>query len=202
MRTTICLTIILMACDAETVDDRDFGPAPSPSTCLKIEEVLYLPVSGPSAGWQWINIANRCGTSIKLTNTEVRWTKPGQGWVTKMALSSLGTLPAWGCLTVGGPKSGTANASPEYDLVKAFSPPITDPVPLGTAGVGLFLATSKIPFAGVIFGAENLEAILGVGGDTDLSTDIVGAKPGHSMRLYADHWIDATFPEPEHCGLY
>mgnify|MGYP000090055060 CR=1 FL=1 len=204
MRTTITILLFLAGCDADpAIVDRDFKPAPTPATCLEIEEVLYAPASGSASGWQWLNIANRCGSAIKLANAEVRWTKPGQGWSAKMPLSVVGTLPAWGCLTIGGPKSGPANASPEYDLVKAFSPTITDPALLGTAaGVGLFVASSKVPFAAVIFGDENLEKIVGIGGLIAHDTDIDGAAPGHSMRLYAGDWIEDQSPEPQHCGLY
>lgn len=201
---SLTIIAILAACDPEIeVDDRDFKPAPSPATCLVIEEVLYTPSSGPSLGWQWVNVYNRCSSTVKLANTEIRWTRPGFGWANKMLLSDLVALQAWGCITVGGPKSAPSNASPEYDLAKPFVPAIADPAQLGTAaGVGLFVAGSKLPFAAVIFGGENLEAIVGVGGDIDLVTDIDTVAKGHSMRLYAGRWIDGIFPEPEHCGIY
>ena len=69
-------------------------------------------------------------------------------------------------------------------------------------GVGLFVTSSALPFAAVIFGDENLEGIEGVGGVVALETDIAEVAPGHSMRLYAGRWIDTQFPEPQHCGLY
>ena len=203
MRSFVILAI-LTACDLEAeVDDRDFKPAPSPATCLVIEEVLYTPSSGPALGWQWVNVDNRCSSAVELANAELRWTRSGAGWVNKMPLSGLGMLPAWGCITVGGPKSAPSNAAPEYDLAKPFMPAITDPGLLGTAaGVGLFVAGSKLPVAAVIFGDENLEGIVGVDGEAALTTNIGAVAKGHSMRLYAGRWIDGIFPEPEHCGIY
>ncbi len=203
MRTTILATFLFAACDADVVD-RDFKPAPSPATCLVIEEVFTKPASGSAVGWQWVNVYNRCPDVMPLAKVEVRWTATGGEWVNKMPLAPLKTVSGYGCLTVGGPKSGPQNAAPTYTSgAKSFSPIIDDPMVFGTAaGVGLFVTSSKLPLAAVIFGEENLEGIEGVDGDVALEVDAAAPAPGHSLRRYAGKWIDDATPEPQHCGLY
>mgnify|MGYP003478089587 FL=1 len=199
--TVLLLALLLAACDPEEVQDRDFKPAPSPATCLVIEEVLVKPTTGPASGWQWVNVYNRCATSLPLGSVAIRWTKDGE-WVSSLGLAPAKAIPGYGCLTIGGSKSSPNNASPTFTMASAFAPQIPAPSSSGAVGVGLFVTGSTLPFAGVIFGDENLEGIEGIGGAVLLDTDLSEVDPGHSMRLYAGRWTDARFPEPQNCGLY
>lgn len=202
MRAVIVAVVLVLGCDLEDeTTARAFGPAPAPATCLQIEEVLVTPATGPSAGWQWVNIRNRCKQAMPLAHVELRWTAVGEGWATTMPLAPAASLAAGGCLTVGGPKSGDRNGAPDYDLAKQFVPALTDPSLLGTAaGVGLFIATSRLPFAAVIYGDENLEGIPGIGGGADLDTDVGPVPAGHSIRRQAGAWVDEADPAPGDCG--
>lgn len=195
------LLLLLAGCDPDEVDDRDFKPAPSPATCLVIEEVLVKPTTGPASGWQWVNVYNRCASAMPLGGVALRWTKAGE-WTSSLGLAPAKAIPGYGCITIGGSKSSPNNASPTFTMASAFAPQIPVPTSAAAVGVGLFVTSSALPFAAVIFGDENLEGIEGVGGAVSLETDIAEVVPGHSMRLYAGRWIDTKFPEPQHCGLY
>lgn len=202
MRAVIVAVALVLGCDLEDgTTARTFGPAPAPATCLQIEEVLVTPATGPSAGWQWVNIHNRCKQAMPLAHVELRWTAVGKQWAAKMPLAPAASLAAGGCLTVGGPKSGPSNGAPDYELAKQFAPALTDPSLLGTAaGVGLFITTSRLPFAAVIYGDENLEGIPGIGGGVDLDTDVGPVAAGHSIRREAGAWVDEADPAPGDCG--
>ena len=202
MMRRLALLLLLAGCDLEDETAvRVFGPAPAPATCLRIEEVLVTPTMGASSGWQWVNIHNRCAQAMPLAHVELRWTVVGEQWAAKMPLAPAKSLAAGDCLTVGGPKTGARNGHPDYDLAKQFTPALTDPSLLGTAaGVGLFIATSRLPFSAVIYGDENLEGIPGVGGSVDPDTDVGAASPGHSIRHQAGAWVEEADPAPGDCG--
>jgi hypothetical protein len=102
-------------------------------TGLAISEVFYSK-DGDLNDYQWVELANNSNVSLDLSNYVL-----GAGKMnlreTKFPLS--GTIPAGGCIVVGGKKSDASNGSPLYALAQDFHPDLFAGMQ-EAAGIGLF----------------------------------------------------------------
>lgn len=206
LRITLALTIVTLttACDSvEETSQRDFAILPTPSTCLRLEEVFTNPI-GSDANRQWVNIRNRCGSEVDLAQAAIRWTGGGGSWELGasgigLGLSGADVVEPWGCITIAGPMT---SVSSDADIVAAFVPAMQSNDSISpAAAVGLFTRTGTLPFDAVVYGGPNINDIPVAGGTVPATSHIGWPAVGHSMRFWFGSWIDEPAPQPQHCGL-
>jgi len=170
---------------------------------VMITEVFYNH-SGTDSGYEWIKLYN--GGSVaqdlgawSIANAGVAWT--GAKW----GLS--GTIPAGGCLVVGGPIADAENDNPTYGLVLDFDPDLQNS---GTAteaadGVAIFdtpvpeLVAGSIPVDVVIYGGVNSNSLTGPDGNV-APVDVANAPSGSSIARTSDStWEVRSTPTPNLC---
>jgi hypothetical protein len=172
--------------------------APIRITGLVISEVFYNPANGAN-NLQWIEIANQADVPLSLAGYSV-----GAGTSdfmrTRLALPM--TIPARGCIVVGGPVSSPANYFPTFALAADFNPNLD----LGTtqaAGVGLFITSrmspTAVPVDAVAYGGTNMTLI---GPDGQIAPVWPSSDPGGSLKRLSDSvWIKAAVPTPGTCEV-
>jgi hypothetical protein len=166
---------------------------------LVISEVFYQPSSGGMDNLQWIELKNRTNVSLDLSTYSI-----GAGttdyMLTRLQLPM--TVPAHGCIVVGGPASAPANYFPTFALNADLDPNLG----LGlteAAGIGLFTsagmsATSR-PIDAVVYGGMNTTLR---GPDGQLAPVWPGAVPGGSIkRVTSSVWAKSATPSPGTCDI-
>jgi hypothetical protein len=140
---------------------------------LEIAEVLADP-TGTDDQLQWVKLHNRTALPIDLNNYSL---KAGQGSYGLVSVGLSGTIPAGGCVVVGGPVQSATNAEPTYSQLVDFSPNL----PRGdvqAAGFAVFDNT-RAPINGIptpvdtmLVGGGNAAKLLGP--DAEIATPYCG----------------------------
>lgn len=168
-------------------------------TGVVVSEVFYNPATGVTDGLQWVELANTSNVAIDLSSYSL-----GGGTAdfmqTRLPLS--GTLPAHGCIVVGGPESSPANHNPFLDLARNFSPNLS----LATsqaAGLGVFTTAGMSPTArpidAVVYGGPNASLR---GPDGQIAPVWPGSAPGGSLRRITNSiWAKSSAPTPGICEV-
>jgi hypothetical protein len=130
---------------------------------LEVAEVLADPM-GADDKLQWVKLHNR--TTIPIDLNSNYQLKAGEGSYEFLSYNLSGTIPAGGCVVVGGPLQSPANAEPNYTQAADFVPDI----PHGhaqAAGIGVF-DRNAVPINGVptpvdtmLIGPSNSAQLLG-----------------------------------------
>ena len=169
-------------------------------TGIVVSEVFYNSASGATDGLQWVELANVSNVPLTLTDYSL-----GAGTAdylsTRLSLASV-TIPARGCVVVGGPTSAPENYSPVF----ALSANLTPDLGLGitqAAGIGLFrtngLSATSRPLDGVVYGGTNTTLI---GPDGQIAPVWPGSAPGGSIKRMTDSvWTKSTAPTPGNCEV-
>jgi len=171
-----------------------------------IAEVFYNP-GGTDSGYEWVKLYNAGAAAQDLTGWSLA--NGGTSWaIGKWDLS--GSLPAGGCIVIGGPLASAENGNPTYDLVLDFTPDIQNS---GTAseaadGVGLFdipaasVTASSIPVDAVIYGGINSNSLIGPDGGV-AAVDVANAPSGDSIaRTGESTWVIRADPTPMTCPAW
>jgi hypothetical protein len=168
-------------------------------TGLIVSEVFYKPATGDTNGLQWIELANQSNVPLDLSAYSI-----GAGTTDFMQtrLDLPLTIPARGCIVVGGPESSPANRSPIFALPRDLAPDLS----LGTdqtAGVGLFAAAGMSatarPVDAVVYGAGNSTLH---GPDGQIAPVWSGSAAGGSLRRVTDSvWAKTAAPTPGVCEI-
>lgn len=176
------------------------APPPTPSACLELTEVFYLP-AGEVTGLQWTRIRNSCSVPVVATGVELRWSRHGRwdsGGV--LALGQLGEMAPGECVTVGGPVSTAENRHPGFALAAAFQPELARPDEHATMeGLGLFKRGATVPFDAVFYGPSFTSSLVGTDGELVSEADLPQIQAGHSMWLSNERWYDSESPSPHSC---
>jgi len=168
---------------------------------LVLSEVFYKPASGVPNQLQWIEIANQADVPLDLSTYSI-----GAGthdfMTTRLALPI--TIPARGCIVVGGPVSSPANYLPSFALAQDLSPNLG----FGgatAAGIGLFASTVEgmsatlRPIDVLVYAGENTQLL---GPDGQLAPVWPGAALGGSLRRINDTvWARSSVPTPGTCEV-
>jgi hypothetical protein len=165
-------------------------------TGLVISEVFYSK-AGDSNGFQWVEIANDSNITLDLSSYTLG---AGNASFMETQLPLSGTIPAHGCIVVGGPQSNASNGSPSFALTKDFEPDL-DAGMAKAAGIGLFATgTSGMTptlrgIDVVVYGAAGVENTSLRDRDGQLAAVWAGAAAGNSLRRVNDTiWQPTTDP--------
>jgi hypothetical protein len=171
---------------------------------LLFSEILY-DVPGADDMREWIELYNATDTPVSLDGMVIQVAVTAGMWVTALELE--GTVPAAGCVVVGGPLGNDEDAGPqfEYFLAADFSPD------LGNAGDsaadaadGIQLVTPTGVIDNVIYGRHNGDNVTDEDGDVPETPDVGDAAAGRSIQRTEIHingtWVVDTSPNPGDCS--
>lgn len=173
----------------------------APDLPLVLSEVYYDNPGGDD-GSEWIELYNGNGVELDLSDYSI-----GAGGRTydnaTYALS--GTIPAFGCIVVGGPTSAAANGSPTIDFVLNFEPDIQNSGDNADA-IGLFelaadaITASSVPLDAVIYGGSNDDDFVDATGATG-AVSVGDAFAGTTIERTVDGWVIQETPTPGVCAV-
>jgi len=173
---------------------------------LFLSEVLYNP-AGPAAdsGREWVELRNAGAGAVPLACYALG--NGSTGYRYSLAQLPAITVPAGGCVVIGGPDCGSGGCTSPLD----FDPDLLN-APSGTAtaaGVALLygrtasLTDASVPVDAVLYGTTNTGMLLGRGGSVPASADVPNVAAGHSIARGADaRWVDTTIPTPGACAVF
>ena len=173
---------------------------------LILSEVLYDVAGGGATGddgHEWIELRNAGTTAVPLSCYTL-----GNGVTSyrySFAQLPTTTIPAGGCILVGGPDCGgpactdTINFNPDLHNVSAGA----------AAGVALMyglsasLTDATVPVDAVIYGDANTGHLIDATGATPTGTMVPTVTAGHSIsRTATGGWADTSLPTPGACTTY
>jgi hypothetical protein len=168
-------------------------------TGVVLSEVFYSPATGATDGLQWIELANTTDQPIDLSGYSLG---AGTSDFMRTRLSLPMTIPARGCIVVGGPESGPANYNPYFEVAQPLSPSLS----FGTdtaAGIGIFAAatmsTTARPIDSVVYGGPNTTLRAP---DGQIAPVWPGSTPGGSLRRVTESiWAKSALPTPGVCEV-
>jgi hypothetical protein len=168
-------------------------------TGLVLSEVFYNPATGVANNLQWVEIANLADVPLDLSTYSI-----GAGTTdfmnTNLPLPM--TIPAHGCIVVGGTHSTPANYSPSFALAADFEPDLGNGI-AQAAGIGLFstagMSATARPVDAVVYGGSNTTLR---GPDGQLAPVWPGSAAGGSLKRMTDNvWAKSNAPSPGVCEI-
>jgi hypothetical protein len=137
-------------------------------TGLEIAEVLADPI-GDDDQLQWVKLHNRSALPLDLSSYRL---KSGQGTYDHVSVPLTGTIPAGGCVVIGGPIQSGINSEPIFSQLVDFSPNLAYG---GSQVTGFSLFDGNAPLNGaptpvdtMLVGATNDTKMLGP--DAEIAT--------------------------------
>jgi hypothetical protein len=171
---------------------------------LVISELFYNPATGMFPNQlQWVEIANESNVAIDLSKYSLG---AGTNDFLRTRLNLPMTIPARGCVVIGGPESSPANHSPVFSLAQDFSPDLQVGGSMA-AGISLFSTTvegmamtpTMRPLDVLVYGGDT--TVLR-GPDGNIAPIWQGSIPGGSIRRVTDNiWEPTTAPTPGTCEI-
>lgn len=166
---------------------------------LGIAEVLSDPI-GDDDQLQWIKLRNSGSLPIDLTGYSLR---SGQGNYDLVSIELTGSIPAGGCVVIGGPIQSGANGEPVYSQLVNFTPDLPHAGDQA-AGFAVF-DRSAAPAGGVqtpvdtmLVGVHNSARLLGP--DAEIATPHCGPPAaGLSARRTAAGTCVSAVMQPNAC---
>jgi hypothetical protein len=173
-----------------------------------LSEILY-DVSGADDGWEWIELFNASSDPIDTTGMKIQIANTAGPYVDSFTLPAK-TIPAKGCVVIGGPSTGATNYTTasgfQFYLAQAFAPNLgnagstsTDPgdgIQLLGAGGGII--------DNVIYGANNGDHLTDEDGAVPTATDVGRAATGKTLERTVPGvngtWIIESAPNPGDCS--
>jgi hypothetical protein len=147
-------------------------------TGLQIAEVLADPI-GDDDQLQWIKLHNTSSLPLDLSSYRL---KSGQGNYDAVSVALTGTIPAGGCVVIGGPVRSDNNSDPIFSQLVDFSPNLAYG---GNQVTGFALFDGNSPLGGLttpvdamLVGATNEAKMLGP--DAEIANPYCGT-PGTGM---------------------
>lgn len=174
---------------------------------LLFSEVLYdLPSSDDMQ--EWIELYNATSSPVDTAGMTIQVAgvvQPVNSFVPSFFLS--GTIPAGGCVVVGGPLGNDGDAGPKFSYFVAapFDPSLGNAgTSASDAGDGIQLVTPTGVIDNVIYGRNNDSGILDEDGNTPTAADVADASEGRTIERVAvdvnGAWVTDKFPNPGDCS--
>ena len=168
-------------------------------TGLEIAEVLADPI-GDDDQLQWVKLHNRSSLPLDLSSYRL---KSGQGNYDAVSVTLTGTIPAGGCVVIGGPLQSDNNSDPIFSQLVDFSHN------LGYGGnqvTGFALFDGNSPLGGLttpvdamLVGATNEARMLGP--DAEIANPYCGTPgTGMSARRTGSGACAAASMQPRTCN--
>ncbi len=171
-----------------------------PQVGLVLSEVFYDP-SGNDEGLEWVEIYNGTNDPIDLSNYSLG--SGGASWIITVFQLS-GTIPAGGCIVVGGPTSNASNFTPTFHQALDFNPDVQNSGDTAD-GVGLFnvkatsLTAGSIPIDAVLYGPVNTTGLKDETGSAG-AVDVGDAISAQSVERKGTGWQIQATPTPNNCA--
>jgi len=166
---------------------------------LEIAEVLSDPI-GVDDQLQWVKLHNRGYLPIDLAGYRL---KAGQSNYNLVSVELTGSIPAGGCVVIGGPLQSDLNSEPLFSQVENFSPdlPLAGAQAAGFAvfdGGASLVGGIETPVDAMLVGAGNDARLLGP--DAEIAAPHCGAPlPGmSSLRTGPGTCVQASM-QPRAC---
>jgi hypothetical protein len=167
-----------------------------------LSEVLY-DAAGTDSGHEWIEIRNAGATDVPLGCYSI-----GSGptsYSYSVAQLPAITIPAGGCLLIGGPDCGGMPCGVTND----FTPDLHNGTAGSASGVALMYSLASritgatVPVDAVLYGTANTGMLLDASGAAPASANVADVTAGHSIGRAADgSWVDLATPTPGTCTTY
>lgn len=177
-----------------------------PSAALGLSEVLYDAASpGTDDGREWIEIRNAGATAIPLGCYVM-----GSGAVSyRYSIAQLPpiTIPAGGCVVIGGPDCGGAACTADLN----FTPDLHNGAgtAAGASGVALFhglaadVTATSVPVDAVLYGTTNTAMLLDRSGSAPAMAHVADVGAGQSIaRSASGMWAAEPTPTPGTCAMF
>lgn len=170
---------------------------------LMLSEVLFNPASSTDTNLEWVELYNATSADIDLSGYSLGYAGTSYAYG-KFQLA--GTLPAHGCIVVGGPTSSADNYSPTFstDNARDFNPDLANAGD-HAAALGIFhmastaITATSVPIDAVIYGTTNDRNLADENGST--AVDVGAGAPGNSISRTGSGWQILTTPTPGQCAL-
>ena len=171
---------------------------------LLFSEVLY-DVGGDDDEREWIEIYNAASVPVDTAGLRIQVASTGGLFVDSLELA--GTIPAEGCVVIGGPMAETADGGPGFTFFQAadFSTDLGNAGSGGgDAGDGLQLRAPSGVLDNVIYGRNNDDHVLDENGVPPVEPDTGDASADHTIeRTFASvdgAWLSERPPSPGDCS--
>ncbi len=162
---------------------------------LILSEVFY-DITSTDDGFEWVEILNDTAAAIDLSTYKLGY---GGGTYATANYALSGTIPAGGCIVVGGTQSTAANFAPVYTIARDFNPDIQNSGTRADA-IGLFNGTiGTTPLDKVIYGGGNDDSFRDPSGAVS-AVDVEDALPNSSLERTAAGWRVQVAPSPGNCA--
>ena len=162
---------------------------------LILSEVFY-DLTGTDTGLEWVELLNDTAAPIDLTGYKLGY---GGGSYATATYNLSGSIPAGGCIVVGGTQSTAANFLPVFALAQDFNPDIQNSGTRADA-IGLFAGTvGTTPLDKVIYGGSNDDNFRDPSGAV-APVDVEDALPNTSIERTAAGWRTQAAPSPGNCA--
>lgn len=149
---------------------------------LEIAEVLSDPI-GDDDRMQWVKLRNRTGMALDLTGYQL---KAGQGNYDLVTVPLVGSIPAGGCVVIGGPVQSGLNSEPLFSQAVDFTPDLPY-AGAQASGFAVFdsaaapLGNLTTPVDTMLVGANNEAKLLGP--DAEIATPYCGTPAAGMSAL-------------------
>jgi hypothetical protein len=177
------------------------GTCVSATSVLQLTEVFY-DASGVDDMLEWVEITNTGTSAVSLSGFSL-----GSGGLTyaSSTLALSGTIPAGGCIVVGGPMSSSLNHFPSLAVAADFMPDLENS---GSAadGVALFnvpassITSTTVPIDVVIYGFDNTSGLIDETGGIGAVDVGHSSSSGRSIERTPTGWRIQPTPSPNDCS--
>jgi hypothetical protein len=166
---------------------------------LEIAEVLSDPI-GDDDQLQWVKLHNTGHVPIDLAGYQL---KAGLGSYDLVSVPLAGSIPAGGCVVIGGPIQSGLNSEPLYSQIENFTPDLPHSA-IQAAGFAVFDSSASLvggiqtPVDALIVGANNEAKLLGPDAEISVphcATPLAGLS---ALRTSAGTCIQAVM-QPRAC---
>jgi hypothetical protein len=177
------------------------GACVSARSALRLTEVFYDAV-GVDDMLEWVEITNTSTSAVSLAGFSLG---SGGSSYASSTFQLTGTIPAGGCIVVGGPLSTSANYGPTFQRAADFAPDLEN-ADSAADGVALFdvvasaITASTVPIDVVIYGSANTNGLIdetGAAGAVDVADTSAG---GQSLERTPIGWRVQSTPSPNDCA--
>jgi hypothetical protein len=171
---------------------------------LLFSEILY-DLGGDDDQREWIELYNAASVPVDATGLRIQVASTGGLFVDSLELA--GTIPAGGCVVVGGPMLDGGDAGPSfgYFLAADFATDLGNAGSGGgDAGDGIQLRAASGVLDNVIYGRNNDDHVLDEDGVPPAEPDTGDASPDHSIERTSASvdgaWVTERSPSPGDCS--
>jgi hypothetical protein len=166
---------------------------------LYLSEVLF-DVTSTDTGKEWVELYNASTVAIDVTGMRLRSANGASGYVDSLVLA--GTVPAGGCVVVGGPMDSVGVTAVQYFQAADIAPDLGNASSGAADGLSLVTATGAI-VDNVLYGTSNGDKLTDENGVDPAGADVGIAPANQTIERtapgLAGPWQIQATPSPGNC---